>query len=244
MSRRISILALGLILVVVNANAARGLYAVGKAYQPDTSQLLYIEEHYGDIYNGIVEEVLYLDPEQRQIAVKKMTSAPGVYSPGFVQVDYRNGQLIAAKPAEASTIEVLYRADLKAEQLRDTIEKSENLVIDAGFNTYIIDNWDVLQTGVELNIDFVVPARMSTIGMMINARDCEPDVARCFSVSPRNFLLKFLVDEIELKYSIDTKRLMMFRGLSNISDASGSGQKVQIYYEYPGQQQSQQNFQI
>ncbi len=244
MSSRFTILALGLMLVAVNANAARGLYAVGKAYQPGTSQLLYIEEHYGDIHNGIVEEVLYMDAEQRQIAVKKFTFMSGVYTPGFVQVDYRSGQLIAAKPAEDSTIEVMYRAGLKADQRRDTIKKSTNLVIDAGFNAFIVDNWEILQTGAELTIDFVVPARMSTIGMVVNSRDCESGVARCFSVSPRNFLLKFFVGEIALEYSADTQKLLMFRGLSNISDHSGGGQTVEIHYEYPGALQLGLNFQL
>jgi len=221
--------------ITASAMDSRELYAIGKAYQPGTSGLLYVEEHYGDINNDAVQEVLYLDDAQRQIAVKKSIVAPGIYAPEFFQADYRSGQLIAAKPVDGSNIEVMYRAGLNTDQLRDTIEKSANLVMDSGFNTYILDNWESLQSGAELNIEFVVPARMSSIGMTVNATACERDDGQCFSVSPRNFLLKLVVGEIELEYSADKQRLLMFRGVSNISDYSGSGQKVEIHYEYPEQ---------
>mgnify|MGYP006158526377 CR=1 FL=1 len=219
--------------MTANADDNRKLYAVGEAYHSVTKKLLYIEKHFSNISTGELQEVLYTDIEQRQIAAKELVIIPGAYGPGFVQFDNRTGQLVSVKPTRmAGTIEVVYRKSLKANEVRNTIESTSNMVIDSGFNTYIIDHWDSLQAGTELLVEFLVPARMSSIKMTVKATDCEEDVARCFSVVPDNFLVKLFAGEIELKYSADNQRLLMFRGLSNISNYSGGGQKVEIHYKY------------
>jgi hypothetical protein len=228
----------------VNANEARELYVVGKAYRPGTDQLLYIEQHYGNMQKGTVEEVIYLDSEQRHIAIKKLTMASGLYTPEFVQIDHRNGQLIAIKDVGEKSIEVVYRASLDTDHFRKSIVKSPSLIVDSGFNKFVLDNWDYLRSGGKLDIDFVVPSRLSSIEMSVTAIACKSLIIRCFSVSPQNIILKLFVGTVELEYSADTQRLLKFQGLGNINDSYGKAQRVEIRYEYPVHSSGRQKFLI
>ena len=56
----------------------------------------------------------------------------------------------------------------------------------------------------------------------------------CLAVTLDGWLLSALLDPIRLVYDSD-RRLLQFRGISNIKDENGGSQKVEINYTYRNQ---------
>ena len=108
------------------------------------------------------------------------------------------------------------------------------VVIDAGFDAFVTGNWDGLVAGDGKRFQFPVFARETLVELSIESAPCsyDTDTDQCFRLEPDNWLISMLTEPIELGYDSSLQRLARFRGVSNISDGSGSGLLVDIRYRY------------
>ena len=111
------------------------------------------------------------------------------------------------------------------------------LVIDAGFDRYIGDNWESLIADKPRRFRFPVPTRASLVTLKIESAACSFDAKeeQCFKLEMSNWLLSMLVAPIELAYHNKQHYLSRYRGLANIENAKGEGMVVEIRYSYPPQ---------
>lgn len=125
----------------------------------------------------------------------------------------------------------------------------KNLVTDAGFDQFIRLNWQELnQEKLSIPFRFAVPGRGQAVGMKIEALDtvaCKDKVLsdipatieslpaefNCFELEATSWIIAKILKPIYLVYD-DSKRLMAFRGLSNIRGAGNKRQRVYIRYSY------------
>lgn len=219
--------------LMATAVDARELVAVGTAYTGDGDRLLYREFYY--LYpNDGRAEVIYRNDNDRAIAEKVLHYGRTVAAPSFEQRDLRTGEILAAQ-WRGDTVR-LSRRDAAGDSLQTRrIEPASDLVIDAGFDNFIRHHFQRLLDGRTLRFDFALPAHLTTVAMRVRRHSCEDGKGKnrvCFRVSAGNWMVRLLASSVDLEYDRTSRRLLTFRGVSNIAAADGGSQQVVIRYRY------------
>ena len=208
---------------------------IGEAFDLESDELLYSETHCLS-RDALAREVIYRNVNGQLIAHKSLSYETGLTTPSFVQRNFYSQE----------SIEVELKQDELTMTVRDvnssepgkviSTQPSPNLpvVIDAGFDEFVTANWDSLVAGEKKSFQFPFAARESLVKLRIKPVSCTYDSGtdQCFRLEMNNWLLRMLVDPIELGYDAKLKRLARYRGLSNIGDSEGNGLVVDIRYNY------------
>ena len=208
---------------------------VGAAFDLDSTAPLYTETHCVSD-NALTHDVLYRDMEQELIAHKVLNYSSGPLTPSFVQHNFYSQEVIAVELRQDQLIMTVKAAGNPEphEFLFPVSQASMPIVIDAGFDNFVTQNWNALVGGQSKQFQFPFAARESLVDLRIKAGRCSysNETDQCFILRLDNWLIGRLVSSIELGYDPILKRLTRFRGLSNIGDAEGAGQSVDIRYRY------------
>jgi len=208
---------------------------VGAAFDLDSTAPLYTETHCVSD-NALTHDVLYRDMEQELIAHKVLNYSSGPLTPSFVQHNFYSQEVIAVELRQDQLIMTVKAAGNPEPQefLFPVSQASMPIVIDAGFDNFVTQNWNALVGGQSKQFQFPFAARESLVDLRIKATRCSYNskTDQCFILRLDNWLIGRLVSSIELGYDPVLKRLTRFRGLSNIGDAKGAGQSVDIRYRY------------
>jgi len=184
-------------------------FAEGKAYDRESGELLYREEHLCEL-SGRRCSVHYLDPTGTLIASKEIDYRKSMTSPALTIRDYRDGQEFRLDPADGS------------------------IVVDAGFDNFVREQWRTLMLGDPVYFRFQIAGFDSPLEMNIVRRDqpgCSGDEL-CLSVNFNSWLLGAFVSPIELSYARGDRKLLRYSGISNLRDGTGELMDVDIRYEY------------
>ncbi|MBN4055162.1 hypothetical protein JYU12_00300 [bacterium AH-315-K03] len=205
---------------------------IGEAYSPDGESVLYREHHY--YKKGDKHEVIYFTVDDKPFAHKELDYSSGKYTPVFRQEDTRYPEIIEVKWLGEQLL-ISYFAESEGPERNKTFDVKLPLVIDAGFDHFIQDNWALLLNGEKLKFYFPTPSRLMLIKLSLKSQDCsyKTDSDKCFLVSSSSWVLSLLADPIEVGYDKETKKLKRFRGLANIQDEDGKDLEVDIHYRYP-----------
>ena len=208
---------------------------VGAAFDLDSTAPLYTETHCVSD-NALTHDVLYRDMEQELIAHKVLNYSSGPLTPSFVQHNFYSQEVIAVELRQDQLIMTVKAAGNPEPQefLFPVSQASMPIVIDAGFDNFVTQNWNALVGGQSKQFQFPFAARESLVDLRVKAARCSysSETDQCFILRLDNWLIGRLVSSIELGYDPVLKRLTRFRGLSNIGDAKGAGQSVDIRYRY------------
>ena len=201
--------------------------AVGEAFDMNDQSLRYREYHYYSDDN-LSHKVIYRDADNTLMAEKNID-----YRSGFNTPEYA---LLVGPEQHRSSVQwqkdqlKLHRAGGDLVQLEATYP----LVIDAGFDHYVRENWLQLTAGDTLHFYFPLVNRSTLAKLRIKKSFCSYNTSTdtCFRLEVSNWLLRLLLDPIELGYSTESMSLTRYRGLSNIEDQQGKGMVVDIHYSY------------
>jgi hypothetical protein len=206
----------------------------GSAYLLDGGELAYIESHYVKLDGDAASDrlVLYRCPDQRAFARKRVTTRfAGPWLPAFElddrRIDYREGLR-----DRGGQLEVYYRDGDEAESA-PMAETPSDLVADAGFDRFVVDNWQRLTQGETVRFNFLVPSRLDYLSFKVRQVD-EVDIdgrkAKVFRLGLTG-LLGLIVSGIDVAYDAESRVLMRFSGLSNVRDEERENYVVRI--EFP-----------
>ena len=224
----------GLLLFVLSAPLAAAVnigQTIGSAYDLESDELLYRETHCVS-EDDLAREVIYQDVKGKLIARKNLDYSSGATTPSFVQQNFYSGELIEVALDQGIVSMAVVDAD-SGKALKSAEEQPNQkvpVVIDAGFDAFVRQNWDIMVAGESLTFQFPLSDRGSLIELRIQPLSCsyETQTDQCFRLDLANWLLRVLVKPIELGYNADSRRLTRYRGLSNIGDANGDGLVVDI----------------
>lgn len=199
----------------------------GKAYDLDSGDLLYTEEHRLEQADGVPqrETVRYVTPEGEELAQKDMT----YWEPA--RPAYR---LTVTDPDRTETVEP--EADgVSVESVESGFlewSDADNYVIDGGFHYFILDHFDTLLDGDSVEFQFLAPTRTRWLGLRLRPIE-QADGQLLLELNVRNRLLSLVISDIELTYDIESRRLLRYAGLTNLPKPGGGNYSANIEYSYP-----------
>ena len=129
-----------------------------------------------------------------------------------------------------------YRATTDGDVFSKRFTRSDQLIVDAGFDQYVKQHWSQLTNDAPLEIDYLVPSQTTTVSFSVSQTECLPNTAAqavCFSIAPKSWWVSIAVDPLTVAYDPDTRHLLRFTGRGNIANAAGDYLSVDIHYQYP-----------
>ena len=209
-------------------------HVIGEAFGLKSNDLLYSETHCG--IDEFAREVIYLHRDGSLIAHKALDYQSGPTTPSFVQHNIQAQEKIKVSfDQQEVSMSVTVSGDEELENKYPVVDSDTTpLVIDAGFDVFIRDNWDKLVSGQAREFQFPLASRSSMISLQVKPSRCsyETETDQCFSLEPANWFFRMLASPVELGYDANLARLTRYRGLSNINDETGNGLIVDIRYRY------------
>jgi len=210
------------------------LFAIGEARDPAGGTLLYREYHL-EATSEPLKVVEYRLPDGALIASKTLLPGMDAAAPAFMQLDLRSGELLSARWQEQA-LALTHRADEGAAAETRTLAPpaAMPLVIDAGFDAFVRQQWDTLRSGKSIEFGFALPGRKTLVTLRAQETTCaDGDGLTCFRIEPANALLRLVAEPIELAYRSADQRLAHFHGIANIQPPAEVQGAVSISYTYP-----------
>ncbi|MBM6550999.1 hypothetical protein [Marinomonas ostreistagni] len=227
----------GLCLAALAApSMAQDTTVVGKAYRLDSDQLVYVEKH--QYLEDGRHQVSYESPQGEVFARKTLDYSVSEQAPTFTQTNDLIGERIEVSNADGK-LKLRYRASDNGKVFQKRFERSKRLLVDAGFDKYVKNNWQALTEGKPFEIQYLVPSETTTVSFKVSQTDClanTPASAKCFSIAPQSWWVSLAVDPLTVAYDPNTRNLVRFTGRGNIANADGDYQSVDIHYQYPDSQ--------
>ncbi|MGO1749840.1 MAG: hypothetical protein ACTHZR_06120 [Marinobacter sp.] len=113
---------------------------------------------------------------------------------------------------------------------RSNVDVSDNLVVDAGFDNMVRQNWDRVVSGEPVNFRFLAPTRGTDYAFILeSAPNHAVNADYVVQIRPDNFVLKFLVDPIILGYN-NKGALTAYSGLTNVRENADQNYTATIRY--------------
>lgn len=211
----------------------------GIAYHQN-SQEAYREYHFQiSPYNVLV---IYREPDGTLFAIKSLNfnnrsnpQAPNLSStPDVEQINLRNGEYFSSVFIKEGQHYHLHYRERFDDSIRYEVLAQNNsgdpLVIDAGFDRLIYQQWQLLIKN-EGTFDYLLLPQQDKFRLKIANTECMLTDHTCFRVVVDNWLLAMLSQPLNLEYD-SQKRLRGFEGKSNISDKLGNYPRVTITYQH------------
>lgn len=231
-SRKIGTAALAVLILLCSGHATANVMTfTGRAFNR-AGELEYVEKHTVRYTDGMVSEsqTIYLDPDNRQIGYLNSDYAQGPqygsYEFNDMRARYEDGASV-----NGDRILVFRKSDPRKAIKSKNIQLSENQIVGQGFNHFIANNLDAVAAGQVFQVRLVLPSRLNQYKFRIRLRNIENDTAY-IRLEIDNWFLRLIAPYVEAEYSLKTKRLLRYEGISNMTDAFGKHRKVVIAYEY------------
>lgn len=208
---------------------------VGKAVELNGTLALYAEEHEEFYADGrrIRLNTVFRDQANEVIATRVVDFSQNSFLPDFQLEDKRTGYVEGSEMVNGG-VRLFVRRNKRELFEEKIISVEDPTVIDAGFNNFIQARWDSLMTGRKLYVNFGVPSRLDSYGFRVY-KEGESTVNGRRSVIVKcdidNFIIRLFLDPIILTYDAETKRLVTYEGISNISNQKGENYFVKITYQ-------------
>ena len=216
-------------------------FFTGFAYDLETEELLYSEEHKRTFHNGNLTrgEVVYRDAHGGIIATKTLNFDASLIAPDFRLEDKRY-QLVEGAERKSTGVSLINGKanNLSSKPIQTPL--SPALVIDAGFDYFVKQNWVLLSQNAKVEFLFGSPSeqRVFKFQLELIKKEAQETGTRLYlQMKPSSKFLQWLVDPIELCY-IKAKgdpnvRLEEYKGITNINRSSK--EKYRALIRFPPQ---------
>ena len=230
---RLSALLLPVLLAWAPGAAAEIRYEQGKAWDADRQRLLYTESHWTSFRDGQPQArtVLYRCADGTPFARKEINYAPSTLAPAFAFRDARHGYQEGLRWQAGNPQAWFIKDGTRRER---PLAASADLVADAGFDEFIRARWPYLAGDGRQNLRFVLPSRLDSYAFKLKGdgpQRYRNAPAQAFTLR-LDGLLGLVAPDIEVLYASDSRRLLRFKGISNIRDDAGK-QQLDTLIEFP-----------
>lgn len=208
----------------------------GYAYDRQSNGYLYTEVHAQTVVDGRWSHgtIRYYAPDGSLLGSKTLDYSQNPYIPVY-RMELPQQQYSEAIVSVKDGVRMEHSD--KGESAGKTLPLQPLMAADSGFHSLILDRFQELLDGKPLPFNFGVAGKLDVYKFRIRRIDdgsFEGQPTRRFLVEADS-MLRLVAPSLELSYDTDGKRLLEYRGISNIRDpATGKGYATRIaYYDEP-----------
>lgn len=198
-------------------------------------ELVYVEQiQVTENGNGLTEKIEtdYLRPTGEVFA--KMRAAFGsqesIPNIDFEDFRFQQNQILKLN-AEANKVEIQIEDKKSSKMKTESLEVKQDMIAGPGFHNFIVKNFENFKSKDIFSINFVVLAKKDYFKFDV-LRKNQNEKTTEFKLRIHNWILRGLVSPIYIEYDNVTKRLLSYKGLTNIPTDSDSPQELTITYKY------------
>ncbi|AWH53584.1 hypothetical protein C1924_10525 [Stenotrophomonas sp. ESTM1D_MKCIP4_1] len=183
---------------------------------------------------GAQHWVQYLCPDGRPFARKTLPATGQPLARGYQLQDARSGQTVHVAVA-AGQVSIDWKEAAADAARRTRLPLPADAVIDTGFDAAVRAHWPALMQGSEVRLPFLVPGRQRFYPVTVRrtaARDWRGIPAQVIEVRLATWY-GAVAPRLSLVYADDDRRLLEFRGTSNLRDARGAYPVVVVRFAAP-----------
>jgi len=194
-----------------------------------SGEVLYRETHEVVQRDGkpVRAETVYFDTEGKVIARLKSDFVRSSYTPDYTFSNPRAGvrRSVRLKGNKLLLVNESGRKTLK-------IPSDETLVTGQGLHHFTRLNIEALARG-QKDVRFALPARLGTYGFRVRpVGKPRPGVVR-LRIEADSWILRLMSPYLEVDYEVATRRLLRYKGVSNLEGEDGEAPEVVIHFTYP-----------
>lgn len=220
------------------AQAAEGAHRLlGYAYDLETRRFLYTEVHSQKIEGErwLGGSITYVAPDGGLIGTKTLDFTQDPFIPVYrLELKPGGGYIEGISAVTADSIEMYKKGYKDSAEQRKKIARPAVTTADSGFHSFIRAHFTELMSGKKMRFSFAVAGNLDVFKFRAQRIadglfESQPVVR--FRVEPDTLLLRLLVDPLELSYEVNDRKLLEYRGVSNLHDpATGDPYNVRIIY--------------
>jgi hypothetical protein len=218
------------------ATGATTLKFRGYAYDLAGNRFLYTEVHEQRIVDQrwLGGSITYFAPDGSELGRKSMDFSQDPFVPLYrLDLKARGGYMESIVALTPERIEMAKQNYGARGIERASIRRPAMVAADSGFHAYIREHFAELLAGGPVPFMFAVAGNLDAYkfrARRIADTTFEGRPAVRFRVEPDS-LLRWLVDPLELTYEVERRKLLEYRGISNIHDpATGKAYNARIIY--------------
>jgi hypothetical protein len=171
---------------------------------------------------------VYYDQSGAEIGRLESDFSKSSYAPSYRFEDRRAKRSEGAQ-VSGSIVTLRYGGERK----ELSVAPGETLVAGQGLHHFVRLNLEKLARGAT-SVRFAIPSRLDTYGFRVRpVSSPRPGVVR-LRIEMSSVILRQLAPDLEVDYEAGTRRLLRYRGVSNLEGPDGSTQEVVIIYSYGG----------
>lgn len=206
----------------------------GYAYDLATGKYLYTEVHQPVFEGGreVASTIRYYTPDGKEVGKKTLDYRADTYVPKF-RFDLPAEGYAEGITANGEAIELLKISGKGKPEKRKSIQRQGFTAADSGFNHAVQDNLGKLVKGELVSFRFAVAGQLDSYRFKIRkvgegTFEGKPAVKLLVQADS---LLRFVAPDLNLLYDPASKRLLEYKGVSNIHDpVSGKAYNARIVY--------------
>jgi hypothetical protein len=212
--------------------AGESLEYTGRAYTDD-GNLFYVEKHKEEYEsNSILKSSTNYDhPAGKTLAQLTTEHRPLLTVPKHHFVDKRSGYehgLVITK----NIFQCFKREESGKERESFNCQPNGNSFSSKGLHFYLQQNLTNFNDDLDETIDFILPGKMDRFKFKLYVKKRTKDDIT-FELKIKSWILRAFAPKMTLKYSLKTKKLLEYKGPSNILNKDGDVKQVRIIYDYP-----------
>lgn len=210
----------------------------GYAYDLDSGKYLYTEVYREEIEQGrwIRGHTTYYDADGKRLGEKTLNFTADPYVPVYTLTLPGVGYSEGISKVGPDGVE-MFKESREHGRANGSVPKDEPMAADSGFHSFLYDHMPELAAGKTLKFRFAAAGQLDSYSFRarkVGDTAFEGKPAIQLKVDPAS-LLRYLVDPLLLTYDPQTRRLLEYRGISNvINPATGKPYNARIaYYSKP-----------
>lgn len=195
----------------------------------DQDRLVYREKHITNYLDGRTERSLtiYEDPTGREIATLESDYTRSLAMPTYVFKDYRRDYEEGLRFTDGAYF--IFSKDTKEGEKEKRLKDPASVFSCQGWHYYVVENLDRIERGDVFKVKLIFPNKLRAYDFKIEKVSSEGDTVRV-KVKFANWLVSWAVPQLDLLYSKTERKLIDYRGVSNIFDENDDLQEVRITY--------------
>jgi hypothetical protein len=196
----------------------------------EQGELVYKEKHSVTREGGraITSLTEYMSPAGQVIGTMESDYSRNISMPTYVFEDHLRGYREGLRNEEGEYI--IFKQKRGSKEERAAVTNTEDVFSCQGWHYYLVNNLAALeQENVELNL--ILPSELEALPFEIQQVRSEGDRVEAV-LKFNHWLFRYFAPTLRLVYDSESKKLVEYRGISNILDSRGDRQDVRIVYRY------------